>query len=108
MKSKEIKILADNVLRDETTRLAKIPYNEISDWPDFPKDPGIVLNIPSELNKYHYGAIKNTESDGTITVVIQRNRSYFLGFGERTADGFYIRPNGNIERFTQKDIYNVT
>jgi hypothetical protein len=104
MKRSEVRALADSFLREATARLKALPFAEIKAWPEFPAYPNVSLNVPTELSAYSFNVGKHTEPDGRIRVEIHRYRSWFLGIGLETAEGFIINPNGETTPLSQDDI----
>ncbi len=83
-------------------------YGQLAKWPEWPESPSIDLGIPAELSEYRFTVMKDTQPDKRIRIAIQIYRHRFLGIGQMTADGFFVSPDGEVERFTEKDVWAVT
>ena len=108
MHSKELKKVADDFLREITDKLELLPFSELKTWPEWPESPDFELDVPEVLDKYSFGIMKDTQSDQSVRIAVQRYRPYILGIGEMTADGFFAHSDGSKRRFSQKDIWEVT
>ena len=108
MKRAQLNTRAQEVLASEIDRLSKLSYTEIAQWPEFPQTPNVQLQVPTELSDYKYTLMKDTQPDKSIRVAIQLYRNRFLGIGQMSADGFFVSPDGNRRKFTEKDVWAVT
>ena len=108
MTRRELRQRADSFLRELVDLLAQLPRNEIAEWPEYPETPSIPLNVPEELAPHTFTLMKDTLPDGRIRVAVQRYRYRFLGIGNMMADGFFLQPDGSIQRFTEEDTWAVT
>ncbi|MBX3331818.1 MAG: hypothetical protein KF722_15530 [Nitrospira sp.] len=109
MKRAQLNTLAQKVLVTKVERLSKVPYAEIAQWPEYPKTPEEVgLYVPPELSDYKFTLMKDTQPDKSIRVAIQLYRHRFFGFGQMSADGFFIVPNETIRQFTERDVWAIT
>ena len=91
-----------------TRRLAGLPFADIAKWPEWPDQPELDLETPSELSSVRFTVMKDTQPDGSIRVAIQMYRYRFLGIGAMRADGFFISPGGGVRWFTEQDTWAVT
>ena len=108
MTSAETKRRADQFLRAAIARLKATPFQLIAQWPDYPDQPKVNLEVPSELTKYKFTLMKDTLPNGDVRVGIQCYRYRFLGMGEMTADGFIVSPDGAVRPLTQEDTWDLT
>ncbi len=95
-------------LSEAIERLSKMTYAELATWPEWPESPNIDLGIPAELSEYRFTVMKDTQPDKRIRIAIQLSRHRFLGIGQMTANGFFVSPDGAVERFTERDLWEVT
>lgn len=108
MKRSERRELADSFLKKASNRLQTYSFEEISEWPDYPEELDVNLCVPESLREYRFTPMKDTMPDGGIRVSIQRYRKIFWAYGEITADGFTIYPDGKTKSFTDEDRWDVT
>ncbi len=108
MNRRELTKRAQAHLTDALERLSKITYTELANWPEWPGSPNIDLAIPPELSEYRFTVMKDTQPDKRIRIAIQLYRHRFLRVGQMTADGFFVSPDGAVERFTDRDVWEVT
>jgi hypothetical protein len=85
----------NSFMTDCVDRLRKVPFSNISSWPEYPAMPPMPLNVPKELSSYTFNLMEDTLPTGEVRVAIQRYRSRLLGItAEVPANGFAVAPNG--------------
>ena len=89
-------------------RVKSVPFERIANWPDYPGQPDIDLQVPSELAKYKFTLMKDTLPNGDVRVGIQCYRYRFLGMGQMMTDGFVVSPDGRMRPLSDEDVWKLT
>lgn len=109
MASGDLKRSADGFMADCLDRLRKVPFSDISSWPEYPAVPPMPRDVPEELRSYTFTLMKDTLPTGEVRVAIQRYRSRLLGItAEVTANGFVVAPNGLTRPLSEQEIWDLT
>jgi hypothetical protein len=108
MASEDLKRSAAVFVADCLERLRKLPFAEISGWPDYPSPPPTPLEVPEQLRRYTFTLMKDRLPSGEVRVAIQRYRYRFLGIGDMKADGFVLAPDGATRPLSEQDIWDLT
>jgi hypothetical protein len=107
MTTSDTRIRADRFLRTLVEKLKATPFGTIASWPDYPSQPPVDLQVPTDLGKHQFTLMKDTLPSGEIRVAVQRYKAGFVG-GEMTADGFIIAADGKVRALSQEDLWAVT
>ncbi len=79
------------------------PWDVLRDLPDHTHLPS-----PAVLAKFSFSLWRHNRSDGSLRIVIQRYRRYFLGIGRMSAEGFVVRDDGRIEPVPKEEMWEYT
>jgi len=66
------------------------------------------FQTPNELSKCRFRLYKDTQAGGRLRIAVQVYRHYILGIGRMWADGFFVTPEGKVDRFTERDTWDFT
>jgi hypothetical protein len=109
MASGDLTLCADSFMAHCLDRRRRVPFSNISRWPEYPAMPPMPLSVPKELNSYTFTLMIDTLPTGEVRVAIQRYRSRLLGItAEATANGFAVAPNGVIRTLSEHEIWDLS
>jgi hypothetical protein len=106
----EIRLGADEFLKQTISRLKSTPLSTILEWPEYPASVIFELGVPADLLKQEcvFTPMKDALPNGDIRVAVQFSRNRILGMSDLTVDGFIIAEDGTLEELSQQDRWDLT